>query len=524
MHITSQLTPLQGWLEKINGYITNNEILKARIASLALPIFEAWELLLVVNKICFISSREPHESFSGLAFKAGILALNTIFAGFDGFRDPQFNYQFHQVCGLVHLREDETEEETPTSPSLPEELAPVVEKKDLNPPKLNLHKSVSDPSKSSKRLKDEFRKFKNTPSFIKKTTSFEDESSDIMSRGNILTTTRNSPAEATSPVRVEESPKKDKLKPQKTVKFEVPADDKSPIAKAIDENKWPSLNMLIEKSIGNKGSWRLDGNRITFKQTKNFQIDPSIINVLSEAIDAGFLKSLNVDQAINLHNNLKVINLHFGSLKACHLDKMVSVITRVQTHLLEQWVQEDHLKGIYYSSSLKLISLITHSIQSGEGCENEDKARLFEETPSAPASKFFEEWKFSTINLGKKVTKVNLTVYDHYEVLKVYLQNAPESIQGKWMALKIAKTNDKWNKAFNALLEDDSNLIKQLIYMLQESQKKIWKGHQDAMLKAVEPLFKNICPNRSLLKQVLLTFKKSEDEKQEEINDESDSD
>ena len=104
------LSPLQNWIERIQAHLTKKEILKARFSSLVLPIFEAMEFFNVMKKICIRSSDTVQEPLSHLLVKASFLAFNIFFSSYQGFRNPQRVYQFHQNCGLVDKEEPFFEE------------------------------------------------------------------------------------------------------------------------------------------------------------------------------------------------------------------------------------------------------------------------------------------------------------------------------------------------------------------------------------------------------------------------------
>ncbi len=99
------LSPLQRWLEKIDDYLAKEDMLKARLASFVLPIFEAMEWVTTVHHICFYaSSKDELESRSHLMIKASILAFNVLFSWYFGLKDPKACYRFHQICQLTYQK------------------------------------------------------------------------------------------------------------------------------------------------------------------------------------------------------------------------------------------------------------------------------------------------------------------------------------------------------------------------------------------------------------------------------------
>lgn len=196
------LSPLQSWLERIDGYLTKNEIMKARFAAFVLPIFEGMEFLTLMRKICFSSSLDLEVPRSHLMIKASFTAFNILFSGFYGFKDPKGNIQYHKQCDLFprekdvidEIREDidkpEEEEDYELPPLHKKEEAPPQIEEVLRDSDVQLYakprfspfdSKSSSPSSHHKESSPEneavqkrITKLKNTPRFLTRKASFRE--------------------------------------------------------------------------------------------------------------------------------------------------------------------------------------------------------------------------------------------------------------------------------------------------------------------------------------------------------------
>lgn len=589
------LSPLQSWLERIHGYLNQEEILKARFASLVLPVFEALELLNVLKKVCFKSSRSPSESLSHLIFKISILTYNIYFAGFEGFLNPKSTYLFHRNCHLVHLasydkeRSDITENLPPSSsPAIQEKQSPCDnfdENKNLNEQELSNHSNElkedhqieesnlenffspasqfsnpipshlpreCDENLSSHSFEERMQKLKTAPHIVEKRHSFQMIRNEIASRSqrisigksqseplvkNSLFSSLNLTSEDLAPSTTAENSNASILELQEEMPLSPPSFSHQKRTKIQSEeqidvtdiqrenlkitltpHQLKSIELFIQKPLAKTGSWKVKNHQIHVHPSVSFHVDPTIIDILDEARRLGLLSLLTFDQTFILHHNLKIIEQYQQTWKSHHLDQLLVLNQHIQSQLVAQWVQEDFQQGKFYHHCLKMISKMIALIRSSEGCAQDECARLFEEPSLASISDLFENWQYSNIN--HKLATQKLTVYDYYEILKVYFQALPQPIRQIWKPLKSASSQAEWNQALLELPIEDLTLIQRLLKMLNKSYEKIWSPHLEEMVTAAAPLFTYFCPVQEqegnnedqqlklgFIKEALLSFK-----------------
>lgn len=533
MNVTS-LSPLQNWLERIHNYLNQEEILKARLASLVLPIFETYELLSVCKKICFESSREPTETLSDLITKANVLALNILFAGYKGFINPKGNYEDHKKDGLIFQRDsDETEiffeDDLSDDTHLDETEKDFTKKISIQPQEktIPLQKesiSVEDEKNSKKTLHIE--SVKDTP-FIDANVSPRklDESIPVLKEAPHMTRKLEKRASVTNfhkqyladkgksqsePFRLNEVLRNDNIDflskslnssvlPSKPIhpritqiKHDNPIGENETKSELTDE-QLKSIQPLIEESMEKKGSWKVKNQHVKVHKSANLNIDPAIIAVLSKAYEHGYLDKINLDQTFTLHQNLKTIERCLGTLKGHHFKQLSQLRTAVQERLVSQWIENDYCEGVFYEFCAKLVSQIVTLIQSGEGHATDNHARLFEEEEEQnDIGQIFEEWKFSHVSSSLSNTKLN--VYDYYDILKAYVTHLPEPLQKIWLQVKKAKNQKEWDKAIQSLSKDDIALITDILNLLKEAHYQLWKSDLDEMVVSTEALFNHFCP------------------------------
>lgn len=512
MHNITDLSPLQGWLERIHDYVNQKDILKARFASLILPLFEAWELFGVLKKICFSAYRTPAESSSQLVDKAKILAFNIIFAGQNGFIDPENNYQFHVQCGLAYPKEESEKEgrlipdndsQTPIEP--PQQGLEQIKEKTSDPSEQkSLSKEImteNPPSASSSTVEEgSHRKFKETLQVLKPAPSISSFHRRMKSRREFESMKELS--SLSQELKGEEPPSltEEGKSPTNLMTDKASFVHETAAQPSLTQSQLKAIELLTQRPMRQKESWRVKNQQIQFNLSTTFSIDPSIIDILAQANESGFLSSLNFDQTFTLHHNLKIIEKYLGTLKSRHFDQLLAICNSVQEQLVTKWILDDYQHGKFYLNCQKIISKIEAFIREGKGCANDEQDRLFEESSSQSISELFECW--NCVNASVKINKFDLTIYDYYEILKTYLQLLPNPIQKLWEPLKRATSIDEWQQALASLPQEDRDLITGLVALLKESHVRIWSNALDEMLVATESLFTYACPAPDLLRPV----------------------
>jgi hypothetical protein len=571
------LSPLQNWLERIQNYLKKNELFKARISTLILPIFEAMEFLNCMKKICFRLSVPGEERLSDSLVKASFLAYNIFFSAYHGFKYPHRIYEFHKQCGLLFDQKppflfeeiehenkideiDEILSSTPEQQRIVEVDRTQINARESKAVEDNEQIKKSEPShtasensnytsKKPAEVKDKTRdqapssmekdssniqgsrlnKFiadlKFSPHKIKKNESFaynsdeiRKESENIFSPVKSRRMKRSSCPSACRQLRfgtpskeekkeIDSSPlvpfsltdlnSQDQSKPD--LKQVLPVStDQSSLSSPPNELK-PILS-LIQDMIPKTGSWKVKNQQILFRQSKAFHFDPDIIEVLYQAYSKGFFSYLTVDQTFILHQNLKVIDASLGTRKANQLN-LLTITQAIQNKLISLWIDEDYQSFLFYNKFQQLTSRIILLIKSGEGLAKQNRARLFEEPVSHDLFELFEKWQTEKFFLQTKSPKkeLTLTVYQAYDLLKIYLKELPEDLIQNWSVLKQASSKDEWFKIIDQMEPEDKEMINHLVKILHAAYVHIWaKKDLSGMLKVADCITSLICPPHKL--------------------------
>jgi hypothetical protein len=279
----------------------------------------------------------------------------------------------------------------------------------------------------------------------------------------------------------------------------VSTDRHLPEAFAPNDEMGPILS-LIQKMIPRTGSWKVKGEQVQYHESKHFHLDPKIIDVLAEAHKKGLLSKLTFDQAFILNHNLKIIDRFHETKRSHQQNILLNIIPTIESHLIALWIQEDYQQKLLYKKCHKLMDRINQQLENEQGRAVKGHARLFEEPTSPELLDLIEEWQYSHL-YPKKVAfrkKINLTIYEDYQILKAYLQYLPEPMRQAWGSLKQTQSRTDWFTAFDQLQHQDKVMIVLLLKMLKTASLSIWKDDVKGMLNAVNCLTSLICPLREL--------------------------
>jgi hypothetical protein len=555
------LSPLQSWLERIHVYLTKEEVAKARLASLALPIFEAMEFANVVREICFHSSQILPDQWSQLIFKARILAFNVLFSWYYGFKYPNRNYQFHQQCGLTRTQIEDKKQEndipwTPQKKVEAEEISPEVcrpsheftqKQKPFDPP---LPQNSSSPFASKEDIQRHILQRRHTAHALERQYSFTKKREKLIEKVNSFSKGKFSKGKFHS------EPFGKKNRPKIPITFlnpeikNPPATERKSAPTIIELNlsPLPSQKNLMNSSPALKKpeshltdtkdlngvpivEKRLQSGRPITKSVSNSElseipkelsaIKPLIVNSLPKNVSCKVVdgkvtlvhkKGFDIDPFIfNVLSGIYVQG-HFSKLNLqqaiflYHNLEMISLVFDTITTDFPNIIQtvREHLLTLWVYEDYKddqlhpkCHELISKIIRV---INKEEKGQDINRTVllEEPLSdELLQLWEGWQASHLSKDFQNRLTIDECYHILKIYLRKLPKPILSTWSSLREASSISQWLARFKLLSPQDQKLIAHLLQMLRLASQKIWKDDLQSMFQATLYIISLFCSTKS---------------------------
>lgn len=535
MHIDG-LAPLQNWMDRINDYFAKNETTKGYLATLALPLFEALGCMCMMRKLCFRLSRDQDESQMQLLYKIAQLAFNIIQAPVRGLIDPKTNYQQHIEQKLIvnsFPQAKEKTQEVPVQNQTTEEELIENETSEVEPqPEKPVEAPVSPPAKKKRRhIQSILAGFEKAPDSLRKRTAVQQimqqkakESAHhykTFPRATILP--GKIQGEEKVPDQITELSNLERLLKESPTCEEKLAGIARETSAQKNENSLAPFGPLIQKMITHQGSWKVEKDQVQFHKAQTSHLDPKIIDVIAAAKDKGLFSELNYDQAYMLYQNLLIIDSSLETKKNSHMGKLKSVIETLQNQLKSLWVKEGYVFGHLHENCVKLLQKLQDLIEQGHGQPNKENLGLFfTSNISQDLIQICCEWQYANFaQKSKRKSTLQLTIYDYYEILKVYFIELPSDVRSKWESLKGASTKEEFLVTLKNLSSEDQKVLNKLVHFLSVAFTKLWEPHQSqglskedalhSMLKEAKDILLWICPNSEqeqfgVLPEIILHF------------------
>lgn len=535
MHIDG-LAPLQNWMDKINDYFAKGETTKGYLATLALPFFEALGCMCMMRKLCFRLSRDQDEAQMQLLYKTAQLAFNIIQAPLSGLINPKTTYQQHVEQKLIvnsFPQATEKKQEVLIQIQTEEEELIENETSGVEPqPEKPVEAPVPPPAKKKRRhIHSILAGFEKAPDSLRKRAAAQQimqqkakESAryyKTVPRATILPGKIHGEEKIPEPIN-ELSNLERLLKESPTCEKKLAGIAKETSA-SKNEKSLAHFGPLIEKMITKQGSWKVEKNQVHFHEAQTSYLDPKIIDVIAAAKDKGLFSELNYDQTYMLYQNLLIIDSRLETKKKSHMSKLKSVIETLQSQLKSSWVKEDYVFGNLHENCVKLLQKLQDLIEQNHGQPNKENLGLFfTSNISQDLIQSCCEWQYANFaQKSKKKSPLQLTIYDYYEILKVYFTELPSDLRSKWESLKGVSSKEEFLATMKSLPPEDQKVLIRLLRFLSVAFTKLWEPHQSqglsredalhSMLKEAKDILLWICPNPEqgqfgVLPEIILHF------------------